>query len=794
MTGLALEIRYAFRSLLRAPGLFAMALITIALGVGVNAAMFSVLHSVVLRPLPFPEPDRLVSLWPEKRWSLQMVADVRERVDSYQEIAAVTGDWFSLLGEGPAESILGGAVSASYFDVVGIQPMLGGGFVPEDAVAERGSVVVLSHDFWQNRYGGDPGVLGRTVRVAGFGLEERTIVGVLPSDFPRSEQQVWVPLVEVEGQPGFVGWYGMEVWGRLRPGVPVERASAELRGLVDELAPVHPTQFRDIRYSPVDVVPALEVTVREVRRQLMVLMGAVGFILLIACTNVTNLLLARAQGRQREIAIQAALGGSGRRIMRHILTESALLGVLGGAVGVAAAYLALPVITAFVGGQIPRAAEIEMNGTVILFALGISLLASLLFGAAPAVRAARSTPAQLLRGGGRGQSQGRAAGRLNDLLVGAEVALCLVLLAGAGLMLKSMWQLTRVDTGLDTENVLTLQYTVPPGRYDSSEAMDMLRRRIEEQVASVPGVEGVAFVSALPLTGSWSGIPYSIDGIDLDGSHVVPARQVMPGFFDFFGLRLVEGRPLGNEDVLAEGVSAIVVNETFARRHWPEGGALGGGIMNAAGDDQIGTIVGVVADARMGVLQEGSQAAVFSVGFPGAGYLLVRGARGVPAGEPVVRALAEVDSELATRNIRSMDAVVTAAGANTRFYTWLLLGFAALALLLGLVGVYGVISYAVSRRTRELGVRLALGAPPRAVMLAVVRRAMGPVGVGILVGMAGALFLTRVIAGLVYEVDVADPWVLATVGVLLAAAGTAASAVPAARAGRVSPLQAMIGD
>jgi putative ABC transport system permease protein len=797
MHGLTLEIRYAFRSLMRAPGLFAVALITIALGVGANTAMFSVLHSVVLRPLPYPEADRLVSLWPEKRWSQGMLSDVRERVTSYEAIAVSTEQWLTLLGDGPAENVLGLATSASTFQVLGMGPTLGGGFVPGDAEGERGAVAVLSHEFWQGRYGADPSVLGRTIRLAGLGAEERTVVGVLPPGFPGlGSVGVVVPLAETPGLPGWYGPYGMQAMGRLRPGVTVAQASAELRGLVAELTPVHPTQFREIRYSPVDVVAAHEVTVRGIRTQLLVLMGAVGFILLIACTNVANLLLARAQARQREIAIQAALGGSAGRIMRHILTESALLGVLGGVVGVAAAYWALPLITGFVGGQVPRSEEIGMNTTVLLFALAVSLLAGLLFGAAPAVRAARTAPGQLLRGGGRGQTHGRRAGRLNDTLVGAEVALCLVLLAGAGLMIKSMWNLANVDTGLATENVLTMQYTVPPGRYGSDEELEMLRRRVEEEVAGVPGVAGVTFINYLPLSGSWAGMPYTLEGgAGDDVSYVVSARVVTPEFFDFFGIPLREGRLLGPEDAVAGGEDALVVNEAFARLHWSEGGAVGSRVMNSAGTEPLGTIVGVVGDARLGQLHEPAQPEIFGAtsqyGFPGAGFLLVRGTRDVPSRDQVTRAVAAVDSEIALRNVRSMDDVLSAAAAGTRFYTRLLLGFAAIALALGVVGVYGVMSYAVSRRTRELGVRLALGASPRDVAVGVVRRAMGPVGVGMALGLVGALLLTRLLAGLVFEVEPNDPWVLGAVVLFLGAAGVIAAVIPAARAGRVSPVQAM---
>jgi putative ABC transport system permease protein len=791
MSGFFLDLRQALRSLLRAPALLTVALLTIALGVGANVAMFSVLHSVVMSPLPYPDSERIVQLWPEKRWSVDMLNDVRERVDSYEATAAVTSQTMMLLGEGPAEVIEGALVSAQFFDVLAIRPQLGAGFEPGDALAERGPVVVLSHELWQSRFNGDPTVIGRTVRLAGMGVEERTVVGVMGAGLPRPER-FWTPIVEVEGQPGYYGPYGLEVIGRLRPEIPAERASAELRGLTEELTPVHPTQFRPIRYSPVDVVPALEAIVRNVRAQLLVLMGAVAFVLLIACTNVANLLLARAQVRQREIAVRAALGSSRGRIVRYIFAESAVIGLLGGGAGLLAAYYTLPLLANFLGAQIPRAEEIGINGAVLLFALALSLGASLIFGVVPAWRASRTAPAQLLRSGGRGQSQTRSAGRLNDVLVGGEIALCLVLLAGAGLMLKSMWQLMRVDTGLVTENILTVQYSLPPGRYEGPEEIQLVYQRMEEELGAIPGVASVAFSTTLPLSGGWSGLPYQIEGQpEEEVSRVVPSRVVTPAFFQLFGLDLVEGRLFGLQDVVPDAEGAVVVNEAFARQHWPEGDALGGRIMTAGGNP-IGTIVGVVRDARMGLIHEEPTPQIFSaLVAPSSGFAILRGAGAVPTAESVVRTLRQIEPDIAARNVRTMDEVIAGAAAETRFFTRLLLGFAAIALLLGLVGVYGVMSYAVTRRTRELGVRLALGASPRAVTRRVVGRALGPLGAGIAAGLLGAVLLTRVLAGLMYEVNTIDPWVLGSVALLLVATGIAAALVPAARAGRVSPLRAL---
>jgi putative ABC transport system permease protein len=799
LTGLGLDIRYALRSLSKTPGLFAIALLTIAVGVGVNTAMFSVLHSVLLRPLPYPEPERIVSLWPEKRWSLNMLNDVRERVTSYEATAAMGGERFTLLGDGPAETVPVGIVSATFFDVLQVRPQLGSGFEPGDAQGARGPVVLLSHEFWQQHYGGEASAVGATLRLAGLGQEQRTIVGVLPPGLAHgTTYQVWVPLVETPGEAGYWGPYGLAVMGRLRPDVSVARASQELRGLVDEFTTMHPSQFRPVRHSPVDVVAAHEASVRSVRPQLLVMMGAVGFILLIACTNVANLLLARAHSRQGEIALQMALGATRGRIVRQVLTESAVLGVIGGSLGVATAFHALPIIAGFASDHLPRSGEIGMDGTVLGFALAVSLAAGLVFGAAPALRAADAAPGELIRaGGGRGQSQGRAGGRLNNALVTAEIALCLVLLAGAGLMTKSMWHLTRLDPGFETRNVLSLQYTLPPVRYDSMAASQALRLQIEERLAALPGVTGVTSSNSLPLAGGWSGIPYLVEGREpADGtSEVVVARIVTPNYFAVMGVPVVAGRTFGPDDSsAADGEAALVVNQAFARHHWPDGDALGGRILYSDGDP-MGTIIGVVRDARTTILADGAVPEVFGsavqFGWDNSGFLLVRGAAATPTRDAVVRALHQVEPELATRSARSMDDVVQAAAGNTRFFTRLFMGFAALALLLGLIGVYGVMSYAVSRRTRELGVRLALGASPRTVVAGVIRQAMGPVALGIVIGLAGSLALTRLISGLVYGVSVADPWVLSGVGLLLALAGAGVALVPAARAARVSPLRAM---
>ena len=775
MQGIALDVRLTIRSLLRTPGVLMISLLAIALGVGVNAAMFSVVNAVLLRPLPYPAPEQLVALWPEKRWSTAMLGDVSERVRSYEAVAAYRNETFMLLGEGTPEPVTVATVSPTYFDVLRARPLLGRAFQPGDATAADGQVVVLSHALFERRFSGDRSIVGKQVRLAGEGSPARVVVGVMPEGFTSipSTAEAWVPIA-AQGQPGFWGGYGYSIIARLAPGVPALRASAELRSTVPELTPMHPSQFRSIRYSPVDVVPQLELITRNIRDKLLVLFGAVVFILLIACTNVANLLLARAHGRMREVGVQVAIGCSRGRILRQVLMEGVILGVVGGAIGMLAAYLALPVLRAFAGGYIPRTASITIDATVLAYALLLSIITGMVFGALPALRAATVAPGDIIRAtAGRGQSQGRGASRVNDIFVITEIAVSLLLLVGSGLMLKSLWQLTRVELGFRPERILAMQVMLPPGgRYDSISARAALLRDIETRVGALPGVDKVGAIDILPLSGSNSGFPYSVVGqAETPGSAlVVNARVVTPEYFETLHIPLLRGRMFSAADVFTTDTTArvpILVNEAFANLHWPDGNAIGGQITTG---QMTSEIVGITRDARQISVAGAADPEVYYAasrnGWNG-GYILVRGSRDVPAQRPILDALQSIDRDLGVRNVRSMEDVVRAGANDTRFYTRLLTAFAILAMVLGIVGVYGVMAHATSRRTREFGVRLALGATPRNVLRFVLTRAMIPVSIGLLIGAVGAVALTRLIASLLYGVSARDPWVLALGIVLL---------------------------
>ena len=804
MTGLALDLRITLRSLLKTPGILAISLLAIALGVGVNTAMFSVVNAVLLRPLPYPEPERIVALWPEKRWSAAMLNDVRERVGSHEAVAAYRTETYMLLGQDAPEAIPVAVVSPSYFTVLRSSPIAGRAFREGDEVRAEGPVVVLSHALFERRFGGDRNIVGTRIRLAGGGAESRTVIGIMPADFTSipAQAEAWVPLVD-QGQPGFFGGYGFSVIGRLAPGASVTRASAELRRLVPELTPLHPSQFRPIRYSPVDVVQQLEMMTRGIRTKLFVLLGAVVFILLIACTNVANLLLARAHGRQREVAVQVAIGCSNARILRQVLLEGVLVGLAGGVIGLYAAMVALPVIRSFAGSYIPRTASISVDATVLGYALLLSLVTGILFGALPALRAAATSPGDIMRAtAGRGQSQGRKASRVSDLFVITEIAVSLLLLVGSGLMLKSLWQLTRVDLGFSPDRVLAMQVILPPGsRYDSLSARAALLRDIETRIDALPGVERVGTIDILPFSGSNSGFPYQVLGQTEPAgtSLVVNTRVVTPDYFETLRIPLLRGRMFGASDIPTSDSTAplpILANEAFANLHWPEGSAIGGRIQTAGGGF-TGEIVGITRNARQisvaGEPDPEIYLAASQNGWNG-GYLLVRGERDVPSQRPILDALQSIDRDLGVRNVRSMDDVVHAGANDTRFYTRLLTAFALLALILGVVGVYGVMAHATSRRTREFGVRLALGATPRDVLGFVLTRALVPVSIGLAIGAAGAVGLTRLIESLLYGVSARDPWVLVGGMLFLGASAIVAALIPALRASRLSPLEALRDD
>lgn len=799
MSTFGMDLGFAWRSMRRAPASHLVALLTVALGVGVNTAMFSVVNGVLLAPMPYPEPDRIVELWFEKRWSVQMYQNVRDATQSFEVSAGGMRGSLTLLGDGEPEVVGVMSVTAEWLDVLGVHPALGRGLVAEDEIAADGHVALLSHGLWTRRFGADPEIVGRTIELSGYGVERRTVVGVLPAKAAPlfGAPEVWIPWIADADIPGSRSAYGGSAIARLRSGVSQEQSIAEMRGLIPHLSDAHSSQFRDVRFSPVDVVPLKEAFVRGVRSQLLVLLGAVGFVLLIACSNVANLLLARTSTRRREIGLRLAMGADRGRVLRQMLTESALLGLVGGAAGLATALLAMPLLRAELGQHLPRTSVVGVDVTVALYAAAVSLGAGLVIGVVPALRAAREDPAAVLNDQGRGSSMGRRGARASHLLVTAEIALSLVLVVGAGLMLKSLQRLSGVDLGFDREGVLHLNVVVPSGRYDEADARRALFQELLDRVHAVAGVQGAAFVNEPPLGGGWGAVPYAVEGQELPAGQSIVAgwRLVSPEYFDLLGIGLVEGRLLDATDT-SEGEGVAVVNRAFVQRHWPGGSALDQTILSARTGEPFARIVGVVEDTRFAQLSEAPIPAMYrpadQTGW-NVWSLLVRVSSGHPLdlASPVTAAIHLADPALPVRNPRSLDDIVADAAGSARFYTRLLAAFAGLALALAVVGVYGVMSYAVSRRTREIGIRVALGARGQSVLRETLRRGASPVLAGIALGLGGAWIVSRSLAGLLYEVTPTDPWVYAAVACLLALAGVAAMLVPARRAVRVDPMTAL---
>ncbi len=795
---LGADLKYAWRAMRRTPAPYLIASLTIALGVGANAAMFSVVNGVILAPLSYPDADRIVRVWPEKRWSVEMESAVVDGTTSFERFGTMMDGSLTLLGEGEPEVVQSRQVTAGWMEVLGGLPHLGRTFRPGDDFHEEGPVVVLSYDYWANRFGADPMVIGRTLDLSGYGVESRTVVGVMRADFTpvNGDPSLWVPLVKDPDVPGYRGSYGGTALAVLGPGVSHEQAIGDMRRLIPSMQDTYATQFREIRHSPVDVVGLKDSVIRETRAPVLVLFGAVTFVLLIACTNVANLLLARTTARRKEVGLRIALGAERGRIFRQMLTESGLLAVLGGAAGVAVAYLVMPVLRSQLSTHLPRADLIVLDVRVLIYALLVSLLAGIVFGVAPGLRAANSPPGSVLNEHARGSVAGRRTGRLNNALVVSEIALSLVLVVGAALMLKSLVRLGHVDTGMNIEGVASLDLLLPAGTYEDLGSRQALFSQLSDRVATVPGVEDVTFSNLVPMGGSWSGIPYAIEGQDSGAESLVAGYQVVtPAFFDVFEIPLVAGRLLLPTDV-AEGEAVALVDRGFAERHWSAGSALGQVIVSAQNGSPIARVVGVVEGTRFAGVEEPPRPTMY---FPAdqnfwfVRHILVRTAGTDPLGvlAAVSDVIHEVGPNLALRNPATMEATVANAAGDRRFFARLMGAFAALALFLGVVGVYGVMSYAVGQRTREIGVRLALGATSGTVLVETLRRGMAPVAVGVAVGLAAAIAGGGVLDALLYEVDAADPLVLVGVSGLLLVTGLVAIVVPARRAMLLTPVTAL---
>ena len=808
------DVRYALRGLRRSPGFAAAAVMTLALGMGATTAIFSVVRSVLLAPLPYAEPERRVMIWSRwkdfaKTWVADgEVADYRRFVPSLESVAAWGSDEANLTGGGAEPVRVGvGQVTANTFETLGARPLLGRGFTEEEDRPGGEPVAVLGYGLWQNRFGGDAGVLGRSIELDGV---SRRVVGVmprgfaLPTDFTadRAEpSQVWVP-VQFDPRELSHGNHGYYAAGLLRRGATAARASAELQTLAANLTRqgVYPPEMG---FSP--FAEPVDAEVRgPARAALSLVFAAVLFLLLMACANVANLLLARAEGRQREISVRAAIGAGKARLLRQLLTESLVLAASGGALGVGLAWAGVRLVAAQGAAGLPALAPLGVDRSLLLFAAGLTLATTLVFGFVPAVQTLRLDLAASLKDTASSTSAGLSRQGLRGALAAVQMALAVVLLLGAGLMLRSLAALFAVDLGFEPRHVLTLQVRPPEASYPKPEAVVAFDRALLERVRALPGVKAAGLVRSLPLAaeiGDW--------GLDVEGYEETPGRRakgdwqvVSDGALEALGERLLRGRPLLSSDT-ADALPVVLVNETLARTYWPGQDPIGRRLRMGSKEGRPWMrVVGLLRDERHnGVTAEIKEK--FYV--PYAQFPKARGgdaardmslavrAEGDPMAlvGPIRAEVRRLDPMMPIANPRLMTDVVDASLATPRMTGALLAAFAGLALLLSGVGVAGVLSYLVSRRRREIGIRLALGASRANVLGLVVRRGVAYAASGVAAGSVVAFFAARALEGLLYGVAPHDPATFAAVAALLLLLAAASSAVPAVRAARVDPLEAL---
>ncbi len=793
------DLRYGTRRLIAAPAFALIAIVTLALGIGANTAIFSVAAGILLRPLPYPAADRLAMVWMDNSriklrddWhSYPNYVDYNTRNATFEGMAVFNRRYMTLTGSGEPERLTVAHSSASLFDVLGVRPMLGRTYSRDEDQAGA-MVVVLSHRLWHQRFGASADVVGRTITLNGA---SRQVIGIMPEGFgfPSTDTQLWVPTPAAKEMRESRTIVWLQIIGRVKPGVTVAQAQSDLERINAEIVRAFPDQ----KGYGVNVEDYRERIVGRIKPVLLALVAAVGFVLLIACTNVANLLLARASTREREVALRAALGAGHGRIIRQLLTESLLLGLLGGIAGLALGWIGVNAFIAAAPGDVPRLTDIAVDSRVLAFTTCVALFTAVVFGLVPALQMARTDPVQTLREGGRAATGvGRA---LRRGLVVIEVALAVVLLVGAGLMIRSLVRMQQLDLGLRTDHVLSARVSLSGDRYREDAACAEFARRLVERAAALPGAESAATIGAVFISATPNSTNFSIEGrpdFKPEERVEVPLDSITPDYFRVLQIPLRAGRFFDQRD--AAGASAsVIINETMARMFWPGENPIGRrmkyGQLSSRG--QWMTIVGVVADTH----RTGYEAAVRPETYlpqaqsPDVGLaLLVR-----TSGEPMALAsslrsvLRDIDPLVPLESVHPLDDEVVDMTAGRRLNTTLFAVFAAIAAILAAVGIYGVIAASVQQRTRELGVRLALGATGGSILRMVLVEGMWLVGVGLVFGLAASLALSGAMARLLYEVRATDAVTLTSIAVLTLLVALIASLVPAIRAVRVDPVTAL---
>ncbi len=814
------DVRHGLRVLAKSRGFTAVAILSLAIGIGANSAIFSVTNALLIRPLPYPHADRIAILWqrspglnvPQDWFSLGQYLDIKTENTVFERVAAGIGASFNMTGNGRPERIDGVRVSSSLFPIFGAHAAMGRVFSAEEDQPGKTLSVILTHGFWERRFGADPSIVGKTLTLNGNNL---TVIGVMSEDFSFNKEimpavngiqhvDLLLPLPLPASAQSKRDGEDYNVFASLKPGVSVERAQIEMNGIANRMKQQYPANYPPNGGLTISVVPLINQVVGDVRLALYVLLGAVGFVLLIACGNVANLLLSRAAVREKEMAIRAAVGADRSRLLRQLLTENVLLSLMGGLAGLGVALLGVASIRQFGPANIPRLNEIGVDARVLAFTFFVALVTGLIFGLGPALRASGVDPNSALKEGGRGSvgtsAFGLGHGQLRKILITAEVALSLVLLIGAGLLIRSYARISNANPGFDPHNVLSLRVSLPGFRYKTPEMVSSFYQQLNERVRALPGVEYVGSNYQLPLSSvalAWE--PIGIEGYvpKAAGNDLIIASSayISSDYLRAMGVPLLKGRYFTEQDN-KQSPEVVIVDDKLAARFWPNEDPLGKRLRQGS-NGKWRTVVGVVADAKeYEVDAEPPITAYFPVEqYNIAGRFVVVRTRANSDAANLTNAVAQeirrLDPELPAYDVATMEHRLHDSLARRRLSMFLLGTFAAFALVLAAIGIYGVIAYWVDQRTREIGIRMALGADRRRILSLIAREFLVMIGVGLAIGLGGAFALTRVMSGLLFGVSATDVTTFGLIPVVLAVIAVAAPYLPARRAMRVEPIVAV---
>jgi putative ABC transport system permease protein len=793
------DMKFSLRMLVKNPGFTLVAVIALALGIGANTAIFSVVNTVLLRPLPFHDPDALIMIremklpeFPEFSVAPGNYLDWKKQNTVFEQIIAFRGATYNLVGIGEPERLRGALVSAGTFNLLGVHPLVGRGFAPEEDQPGRDTEVLLSEGLWQRRFGSSPNIVGQQLNLSG---RSYTVIGIMPASFqfPGPNAEVWAPLAFNAEQSQEHGGHYVGAIGRLKPNVSLKAASTEMKSIAQRMEKTYPES--NTGWS-VKLTPLLDYAVTQIRPVLLVLMAAVALVLLIACANVANLLLARATAREKEIAIRGALGASRARVIRQLLTESAILAVIGAVVGVFLAWIGLKTLLALAPEGLPRMQHVHIDARALLFTVGITLSTGLIFGMFPAIQIIRTSLSETLKEGGRSSGAAAHTHRVRNLLVVAEVAIAMVLLVGAGLLIKSFVRLMGVDPGFDPRHAIAVGLTLPQAKYPKPEQQAAFCSQLLQKVSTLPGVVAVGVSHVLPmqddfiLTFDIKGRPPAKPGEEPSANYYA----VTTNYFKAMGIPLLRGRTFTDRDV-KDAPRVALISDSFARRYFPNEDPVGRWISMTNGRESYSEIVGIVGDVKQYGLAAPTPAQMYEP-FPQDSFrfmnIILRTANDPVAMSGAMRSqVRAVDPEQPVSSIITLDRVVADTVARARFSVILLAVFSAIALVLSAVGIYGVMAYAVTQRTHEMGIRLALGAEPTDVMKLVVLHGMAINSIGLGIGLAAALALTRLLSSLLFGVKAYDPLTFIGIALLVTLVSLLACYVPARRAMRVDPIVAL---